>query len=53
LDTARHRLSGGGGPLFSNLAEKLQSALAKLKGRGKLSEQDVEQAPAGSAAGAA
>jgi len=30
--------------LFSNLAEKLQSALAKLKGRGKLSEQDVEQA---------
>ncbi|OUN01565.1 MAG: signal recognition particle protein [Firmicutes bacterium ZCTH02-B6] len=30
--------------MFSNLAEKLQSALAKLKGRGKLSEQDVEQA---------
>lgn len=30
--------------MFSNLAEKLQSALGKLKGRGKLSEKDVEQA---------
>ncbi|HLT58763.1 MAG: signal recognition particle protein [Limnochordales bacterium] len=30
--------------MFSNLAEKLQTALGKLRGRGKLSEQDVEQA---------
>ncbi len=30
--------------MFSNLAEKLQSALGKLRGRGKLTEKDVEQA---------
>jgi Signal recognition particle GTPase len=30
--------------LFSNLAEKLQSALDKLRGRGKLTEKDVDEA---------
>jgi len=30
--------------LFSNLAEKLQTALGKLRGRGKLSEKDVDEA---------
>lgn len=30
--------------MFGNLAERLQAALGKLKGRGKLSERDVEEA---------
>src|SRR5690625_7426700 len=30
--------------LFGNLAEKLQNALGKLRGRGKLTEKDVDQA---------
>lgn len=30
--------------MFGNLAEKLQNALGKLRGRGKLSEKDVDQA---------
>lgn len=30
--------------MFSNLAEKLQTALGKLRGRGKLTEKDVDQA---------
>lgn len=30
--------------MFSNLAEKLQTALGKLRGRGKLSEKDVDEA---------
>lgn len=30
--------------MFSNLAEKLQSALDKLRGRGKLTEKDVDEA---------
>ena len=30
--------------LFSNLAEKLQTALGKLRGRGKLTEKDVDEA---------
>src|SRR5690625_1065146 len=38
------RRTRGGVVLFSNLAEKLQTALGKLRGRGKLTEKDVDQA---------
>ena len=30
--------------IFGSLAEKLQNTLAKLRGRGKLTEQDVKEA---------
>ena len=38
------RRTRGGVVLFSNLAEKLQTALGKLRGRGKLTEKDVDVA---------